>query len=194
MSEAWKRASGWHEEGDGDDGLPTFGKKARRWFVRLLRARLGRTVNESELPAVLAWFAANPMPFVRWRDEEEYRSRNYSNGAWMINWPAVTDGCGEALREVRTAAEEARFPTLEQWLQADIQGDLRDRGDPGGADNLPKKQRRELKEMARARRKRLPHMCQSCSEEFTPTSNRAKRCTKCMNREPTGKRPRGALG
>jgi len=84
MSEAWKRVSGWAE--DGDDGLPKFGKKARQWFLRKLRAKLDErpyNLGGDELEAVLHWFAADPMPYVEWDDAEEYHGRQYSNGAFV---------------------------------------------------------------------------------------------------------------
>jgi hypothetical protein len=182
MSETWKRVSGWTE--DGDDGLPKFGKKARRWFMRLLRAKLEANrfdIKDDELEPVLARFAANPMPFITWNDAEDYHGRNYSNGAWKIDWNVVVYGVAAALNELRAEAESARFPTLDDWLRAEVKGTLDSTGRMGGSAKLPKKLRRELQAAARARRKNRARICRTCHTEFTPTCNRALRCKKCID-------------
>lgn len=197
MSETWKRQSGWAEEGD--DGLPSFGRKARAWFVRKVRAKLGGethrySITSEEIEGLVQWYGSDPIPYVEWQDGDEYRGRGWSSGAWTIDWDKVNRTLYTALDELRLARDTAGIKTLDDWLKADLNDSFEFEGVSGGTDKLPKKLRRELKELARARRKKLPHICQSCREEFTPTSNRAKRCTKCMEREPAGKRSKESLG
>lgn len=180
MSETWKHATGRSED---DDGLPKFGKKARKWFLRLLRAKLEGNrfdITDEELEPVIARFAGDPMPYVKWKDSDQYHGGQYSNGSWTIDWSAVVEGCASALRELRADAEMARFPTLDDWLHAEVEGTLPASCARGGSAKLPKKLRRELQTAARIRRKNRPRICRGCRSEFTPTCNRALRCRKCI--------------
>lgn len=171
----------------GNDGLPNFGRKARKWFARLVRAKIEEGpsfgMTEEEREKLIERFLADPMPYVTWTDAEEYHGRGWSNGAWSIDWNAVREGCQAALEELRAEAETARFPTLDDWLRAELEGTLSSHGASGGSEKLSKKLRRELLAAARARRKNRPRICRSCRAEFTPTSNRALRCTKCIDSE-----------
>lgn len=179
MSEAWKRVSGWSEGGGGDE-LPTFGNKARKWFRRKLRAKLGSfKVPGDEIEPVLDCLASDPMPYVEWEDDDSYRGRGYSNGSWSIDWGAVRLGCEAALKDLRSETERTRFSTLDDWLRADVEGKLPPSSARGGSAKLPKKLRRELLAAARARRKHRPRICRVCKSEFMPTCNRALRCPTC---------------
>lgn len=192
MSETWKRASGWTE--DGDDGLPNFGRKARAWFARKVRANLNEiggkypyNMTDDEVEPVVARFAADPMPYVEWVDGEEYRGRGWSSGAWQIDWKALHTALVDVLEELRLEMDTASILSLDDWLKADLDDAFHYEGPAGGSEKLPKRLRRELLAAARDRRRKLPKTCTSCREPYQPTSNRQRRCPKCIDAEMTGK-------
>lgn len=183
MSGAWKRISSWSE--DGDDGLPTFGRKARAWFLRSLRANLREKcplrVND-ELEPIVQWLAADPRRYVEWLDDEQYRGRRYSNGAWVIDWKAVAEGFHAALADIVTAAECERLRTLDDWLRADLDGSLK-YVRAGGSGSLSREVREQLAETARARRRTWPIGCVDCGKTFRRRPRaRGKpiRCAHCL--------------
>lgn len=191
MSETWKKQTGWSDE-SGDDGLPKFGKKASAWFGRLLRTRLttddpqwveffGVRITAGELDAVVSWLAESPMKYVKWKDSDEYHGGGFANGGWVISWEAVRDALPDVLSRIRAAGQAARFPTLDEWLLADLRGSVKIETARGGAEKLPKRLRRELQQKARARRKGKPRTCCTCRGEFQPTCNRARRCKACID-------------
>jgi hypothetical protein len=184
MSEAWKRASG--RSDDGDD-LPGFGRKARAWFKRMVRAMLSDVgasyryrMHDGELEPLVERFAADPMAYVEWVDADEYRGRGWSSGAWKINWDKVKADVSPVLEQMREAKDTDCIKSLDDWLRADLADAFEYPGAEGGTDNLPKKLRRELRAAARVRRRRLPKTCTTCPALFEPRSNRQRRCPKCI--------------
>lgn len=182
MSEAWKKISGWSE---GGDDLPNFGKKARGWFIRMVRGKLSEPayacryrMTAEEIEPLVEWYASDPMSFVVWVDCDEYRGRGWSSGAWQIAWDEVRDALGPALDEMRLANDNAAIRTLDDWLKADLTGSFEFKGASGGSEKLPKKLRRALLAAARERRRNLPRVC-ACGAQFKPASNRQRRCKKC---------------
>jgi len=130
----------------GEQGLPKFGKKARAWLARQLRAKLREIHHESwhdeeGIARLVDWHLERWDRFVRWVDADEFRGSSYAYGAWQIAWDAVKSAVDEACadnnaiigREHRES--DARlFPTLEDWLRADIASELSYAGAGGGMD------------------------------------------------------------
>lgn len=177
------KVSNW--KGEESEGFPKFGKKARQWFLRSLRANLKEKCflrAKDELESIVQWLAADPTAYVTWIDDEQYHGRRYSNGAWVIDWKAIAEGCDAALADSTATAERSRLRTLDDWLRADLDGSLK-HIPAGGSVSLNQEVREQLAETARARRRTWPIGCVDCGETFLRRpGSRGKpiRCPPCL--------------
>lgn len=187
----------------GEDGKK-FGRKAKEWFARSITRKLEELreqkvikygMTDSELECVAQQYTDDPMPYVCWQDADEYRGRGWSNGAWIIDWDKVTSALRCIIEGVRTDAAVGAIRTLDDWLLADMTDTLEYDVD-GGSERLSKGMRRDLAEMARARRRTWPIRCVDCGETFQRRSGaRGKpiRCAGCFELRQRDSRKLGDL-
>jgi hypothetical protein len=123
------------------------------------------------------WYLEEPDVFVEWVDADEYRGRGWSNGAWVVDFNTVNAHIQQCQEEVNTRSrrydDALRFKTLEDWLRADINGELVYRGAKGGMDDV-----------AKTLRIRVPSekgRCQTCRKIFGREPWWRKNCPACTN-------------
>jgi len=159
-------------------------------FLMWLRARLraepeltAMRPHPAALEHALDWLLEDPMDYVVWRPETEYRGPGYAAGAWVIRRERVVADFREAVRagfrRVAREKDAAVLTSLDDWLRADAAGTLHYCGAPGGSVSLDEDTRAAL---ARARSRRLPppRACGDCGESFRPTRANARRCPACL--------------
>jgi hypothetical protein len=198
---------------DYSDDPSKIGPDVRQWFTLLVSKTLKRQVGadgednaivqcrlivESHLKgdeqAVIDWLTSRIDRFTIFVPLAEYRGDNYAMGGWQVRWNAIhrviADVCCEIVEAKRVARDAARYPTLDDWLRADIAGTLRHRGADGGMGKVPGKVRGRLKREASARRLALLRstaiVC-ACGASFTPDRANATRCDKCRDLARTAK-------
>lgn len=187
----------WRPESDRpekDDDFPSvkFGREARAWLRRLLTARI-KTIDwiQTSLAAgditaerLVEYFLAEPKLYVTWLDSQIYSGKGQPVGLWEVNWPAVEEDYNDAIRTVRSVvgkiSDDERFPTLDDWLRADMAGELRYAGSASGMEDVPPEMRERTKELARQRELRRPIECASCGASFVRHRRNGRRCKKCL--------------
>lgn len=176
------------------DGTPKFGRKAALWFARSIRAKLLEmggsppySMYQEEVEPIVERFAADPLPYVKWEDADEYRGQGWPLGVWKIQWTKVMTALSTFLLDCRRdTALGGRDLTLDVWLKADIENNKSILGRNyvwGGENRLPKELRTELTQKAVARRRKWPLVCRECGGTFLrPAKRRGKmlRCPKCL--------------
>lgn len=176
----------WKGEGAGSDGIPRFGRKAKAWLRRRLKAVLftlsgdaefpyrdsvvGCTWTPDGIPYLIEWYVARWPEFVTWEDSDEYRGAGFSNGAWRFDAKAVASRGPQAVRETDIARDARVYSTLDEWLRGDLMGRLWYDGHPGGMSRVSPEDR--------ARRQTK---C-ACGVRFTPLRRNARRCPTCVDR------------
>lgn len=160
-------------------------------FLMWLRARLQ---TEPELTAMrphpaalehaLNWLLEDPMRYVVWRPDAEYRGKGYAAGAWAIRRDTLAEDFPEAVRvgfrRVAREKDAAALTSLEAWLRADAAGTLHYKGAPGGSVELDDTTRARQLCRAYARRRLWPRACGECGESFRPSRADTKRCPSCL--------------
>ncbi len=172
-----------------------FGRKARAWLRRSIRARL-QAKTSSERRSLTVHFVGyeddeidkmveylldldedDTMRYVAWQDAEAYHGRGSANGSWVIRWPIVeaeiADAAWWARRKLQRENDAARFPTLDEWLEAETKGLLEHPGIAGDADALSPELRASL---ARARPTEKS-VGRSVRRLWANVSPRARECT-----------------
>jgi hypothetical protein len=194
-------------QADNDDGIPPFNRKATLWLERVIRAKLQDPATQSrygfsaeDIDFVVGYLRvpSDFAEYVHWVDENEYRGRRYSNGAWTINWDAVQKylrhAGTQALRAKTKYVDDQRITSLEQWLREDVAGTLMYPGSEGGSSDLPGEVRRSLRaaaverERGRVREKRCP----CCGHYFVAKRRNGVRCPDCIERAKGFERGRAA--
>ena len=183
-----------------DDGRVKFGRKARLWLDRLIRAKLSSLAGDFKSPTRfdlqdidgMMWYLFTEdddpieLEYVVWADAEEYRGSEFSNGAWCVNWPAILKYLPRAVfvgeRKRLRDSDNARITSLDQWLEEDIAGTLAYPGREGGSKDLPDELRSTLANAARKREKRRPIECTDCGGRFISDRRNAKRCATCREK------------
>jgi len=178
-----------------DDGRVYFGQRAKLWLAHALRGQITGTdeahpkpaAEGEEVEALIEWYMLDPMRYVKWLPEASFRGKGYSVGAWVLDVEMVYFDVKQAREETehkrQLAIDAAReFTSLEEWLDADLKGDLAYPGCQGGfgaltAEGTPAEQRNA----AVSRRARWPRGCQTCGESFTPDRGRSRRCRQCID-------------
>lgn len=167
---------------DDDDGRPKFGRKARAWLARHIEKAIRQHFDaswhdEGGIRRLVGWYMQNPQRYVRWEDSEEYRGSGYSNGHWTVVSDAITGDEDAAVRECNAAiarecleADAQHFPTLDDWLRADIAGELAYAGAEGG---MPHAQRTTVPGDLRPK-------CRSCGKHFERDKWQSKNCADCI--------------
>jgi len=171
----------------GSAGIPRFGRKARAWMARVLDRKLRELApgwNDDEVMAdLVAWYMDDAERYVKWVDDEGgYRGRGYSNGLWVIDWETVREDLHQGTTTLNSHAarerDTARFQTLDEWLRADLQGELDYPGALGGMEDVPDEIRVRVQRAAIERRRRWPIRC-ACGKSFVPDRRKARRCPDC---------------
>lgn len=172
---------------NGDHTPMKFGRRARAWLTRLLTGSFTgiewfRSHPDVTAEQFVAWYLESPTRYVTWVDAEEYRGKGYANGAWTVAWDVVRADWFQALQELRDAAARARdaeqFLTLDDWLRAEVAGDLVYRGARGGTERIPDELRSRSMRLAEDRRRQWPIAC-ACGKSFVRDRANARRCAEC---------------
>ena len=169
-----------------DEGGVRFGRRARAWLRRKAIAKLfcqARGENAGWLggpdgylwtPAQAAelgeWYASRWRDYVKWEDDSTWSGTRYANGHWAFDEKAVARDVQRALADVNRALDARDYPTLDEWLRADIDGKLNYKGDAGGMANVSP-------EMRRPRRR-----CLACGARFLPKNRKRVRCEDCCQK------------
>jgi hypothetical protein len=182
------------------DELP-LGRKATRWFRFRIAAWLeqyatqggaGVVTKPDVLAALVEWYAEMPRRYLKWVAAERYFGSRYSSGGWELIPRVILQDLGDGIVEatrVASAAANAKFASLDEWLRADMNGSLA-YSPEGGSSDLTKECRESLAFRALLRRSkvkvRTPKVCPSCGASWVarhgdnfPRDIRAKRCPDC---------------
>lgn len=186
-AESWKSGA--------DDGLPKLGRKGEAWLRRKIRAQLFKKGPEGRylpmLPSRFAhWMAGaieglldlyidNALRYVRWEDADEFRGRDFANGAWVVDTEAVKDDWQKRVDDL-DRADDDEIESLDDWLKADIGGELFFRGAVGGMPLLTAEARAEAS--TRRNDRRLQRTC-PCGERFRAKKANDVNCETCRARK-----------
>jgi hypothetical protein len=177
----------------GHSGVPKFGRKAQAWLRRRIKAHLFPDVDtvtgDSEMGPdgakwdrkVIDWLldeyaARAPGRFVHWVDADEWRGRGFSNGSWQFDAKAVEAFCQEAIDNVDRRLDANAYPTLDEWLKADMADDLWFRGAAGGMDLLSAEVRASI---AAGKAERAARRHCACGVVFVAERSNARKCAGC---------------
>jgi hypothetical protein len=125
--------------------------------------------------------------YAKWIPAEVYCGVGYSAGGWAIDWETLVEELPHELtelsRSILRTADAKTYPTLDDWLRADIRGELAYPGAASGLDRpgctLRPETRRAISALASARQSLWPQLCADCGESFTPDRRRFGRCPDC---------------
>jgi hypothetical protein len=145
------------------------------------------------LDQVVDWLAQDEertgaAPFyAKWIPAEIYCGVGYSAGGWAIDWETLVAELPHELtelsRSILRTADAKTYPTLDDWLRADISGELAYPGATSGLDRpgctLRPETRRAISALASARRTLWPRPCSDCGDSFVPDRRRVARCPGC---------------
>ena len=176
-----------------DDRQPArFGRKARAWLRRRLKTTLfkehddryrleilGVDYDDATASDVVNWFLRNPLAYVEWIDAEHWHGSQFSNGHWQVNECAVRRDSVAAARAVDQERDAECYPTLDEWLRAEANGELWSEGHPGGMPNISAEEK--LKTAAAMHARRMRRVC-PCGARFTAKKRNAVHCDACRAR------------
>jgi hypothetical protein len=172
--------SSWKGE---DDELPEFGNRARKWFRLVVRQALetmlareerqGKNPLPRETVALIIQRACEqPYRCVYCVPKDEYAGRGYSYYGWAVYERELSfvlqDLIENAREQLRESEFSEAFPSIDDWLRADIAGELPrwTKYQAQGSDNLTARMRGQLSAAARERRRRWPLVCKACGDSF----------------------------
>lgn len=181
------KAGSWKGGDDREDGgRLRFGRKARHWYRAALRYGLleRQLAPEHAVDAVVERLSevthsrgpARMPRYVSWKPAESYQGAGFSAGAWVIDWARLIAELPQVLMEhaddLKREADVKRFPTLDDWLRADLSGKLEYTGAQSGLDRpgctITAEQRRSLANAAFFRPMLSPRSCRDCGRTFRP--------------------------
>lgn len=186
----------WKDEGDEDTG-PRIGRDVRAWFGRRLDVILNRPApwGDVTIEEVVSMYymdkagSGGPECFLDWEDSDEYRGKGWSNGFWAVDVKTVLAELPYAIHYVRRAKARAldaqRFPTLDEWLDAEARGNLADKWGAPGAEPITTLALIASDADAGAPPETDPRTerCRKCKQIFTPQSRRQCVCISCLAAE-----------
>jgi hypothetical protein len=179
-----------------EGGDPTFGRDEAVWLRRRIMAHVFGDLNPETGwrtgPDKLGWppclidefldvyAAEDPLRFVEWIDNDTFLGEGFANGSWHLKPKAVDAFSKQALDIVDRAIDAREFPTLDEWLKADIDGTLCFRGEAGGMSLVSPELRDAIKAKRAERGDR--RRCRACGEAFKADRANAKNCQPCRDR------------
>lgn len=168
----------------GDRPPVKFGRKARQWFERKIRAQFKTSFDkwgdEEQVALVVAYYLERVDRYVIWVDAAEWHGPGFSNGYWSyLSW-AVDADVAKALHARDRALDALRFPSLDEWLEAEANGWLYATGEEGGAAYLAEEERETMhaRSISRSFVRDRRRTCR-CGASFIVGRRDAKRCDKC---------------
>lgn len=200
------KQAGWR----GDDRERRFrGRKALGWLGRQIMKTVFcpspadgwlrvKFVRQSVSPAfaerIVAWYLERADQYVAWVDDDRFHGSRFAHGAWWLLPKRIAADYVLANAFVSQAYDHEEFPTLDDWLRADIANDLTYDGAAGGMPfvrgagvvrRFPKRCRQPAREYQRACR---------CGAEFVTNRKNGANCPKCiaMIRTHGYRHPKGA--
>lgn len=178
----------------GDQPPVKFGRRARQWFERKLRAQFKSPFDElrdeEQVALVVAYYLEHIDRYVTWVDAAEWHGRGFSNGHWSYLSKSVDADISNALLAKDQAVDAMRYPSIEEWLRAEASGLLLARGAEGGTGSLPEAMRRTMhnRTALRAVAGERERTCR-CGASFIADRRNARRCDVC--RQTTARGGRG---
>ncbi|MHB9005244.1 MAG: hypothetical protein ACYC6C_14555 [Coriobacteriia bacterium] len=185
-------ASGWCDD-KGDRPPVKFGRKARQWFERKIRAQFKEVLatwgDEDAIALFVTWYVEQIDRYVIWEDADEWRGRGFSNGQWSYRAGAVQRDFDKAEIATDRALDAMRYVSLDEWLEAEAKGWLLGKGEEGGTGRLPEDERKELRIRSISRRiARARNRVCSCGASFIADRRNARRCDTCRKAGARGGR------
>jgi hypothetical protein len=188
MPQTWK---------DKDDEPVRFNRKAQAWLRRNIRSTIfAPSTDDPEFPFeskhdgvlwnatvvnwLLDWYLERPLRYVRWEDATEWRGRGFSSGAWVYVETAVLTDRKEGVAVVDKRIDESHCATLDEWLRADIAGELLYAGAPSGMERVTTENRAPSK-----------RRCE-CGARFLPSRRNGRRCCACVLKAREERKQRSA--